>query len=271
VQAGQLLRPFPQFLDVTQVQSALGHSRYHAMQITAERRFSSGLGTVFAYTLSRMKDNVSDITAAVNSGNTFQNLHCFNCDWSISPQDITHVFRWTLRYDIPLGAGFKRLNRGVLAHIVGGWGIAGLATWDTGTPVRLMSPNDSNSFGGGVNMRPNATGQSPVRDDRTLTDGSLYFNPAAFARTPPFTFGTAPRTIGEIRNPGGRNLDLLIEKRMSTGRGTKLSLRLEAFNALNYVQFAGPVTSITNAGFGRIFLTQVNTPRQVQLGARFTF
>ena len=52
-----------------------------------------------------------------------------------------------------------------------------------------------------------------------MTDGGLYFNPAAFSRTPPFTFGNAPRTIGEIRNPGGRNLDLLVEKRIATGGG----------------------------------------------------
>ena len=174
---------------------------------------------MFAYTLSRMKDNVSDITAAVNAENTFQNLYCKECDWSISPQDITHVFRWTMRYDVPLGAGHRFLNGGVLGQVFGGWGVAGFATWDTGTPVRLTSPNDSSSFGGGAQHaaesdRPVAGGRRPE-----LSDGGLYFNPAAFSRTPPFTFGSAPRTIGEIRNPGGRNLDLLLEKTIATPAG----------------------------------------------------
>ena len=89
-------------------------------------------------------------------------------------------------------------------------------------------------------MRPNITGESPVIEDREITDGGLYFNPAAYSRTPPFTFGNAARTIGEIRNPGGRNLDLLLEKRIATGGNTDLSIRLEAFNAFNYVQYGGP-------------------------------
>ena len=271
VQRGQLLRPLPQFLDVLQSQSALGDSRYHAMQLTVERRFSRNIGTVFAYTLSQMHDNVSDVTAAVNFGNTFQNLHCFDCDWSISPQDIPHVFRWTVRYDLPFGPSQRYLRSGVLSKVFGDWGVAALATWDSGTPIRVTSPNDSASFGGGVNMRPNITGESPVVEDREITDGGLYFNPAAYSRTPPFTFGNATRTIGEIRNPGGRNLDLLLEKRIATGGNTDLSIRLEAFNALNYVQYGGPGTNIALATFGRIFFTQVNTPRQIQLGARFTF
>jgi len=100
-------------------------------------------------------DNVSDITAAVNFGNTFQKHPLFDGDWSVSPQDITHVFRWTTRYDLPLGPGHTHLSTGVLSQVLGGWGVAAFASWDTGTPVRLTSPNNSNSFGGGVNMRPN--------------------------------------------------------------------------------------------------------------------
>lgn len=201
----------------------------------------------------------------------FQNLHCMECDWSASPQDITHVFRWTMRYDLPFGPGHARLSSGPLAHIFGGWGVAGYATWDTGTPVRLTSPNDSASFGGGVNMRPNVTGVSPVLEDREITNGGLYFDPAAYSRTPPFTFGNAARTIPEIRNQGGRNLDLLIEKRVGLGGTRTLDFRIEAFNALNSVQYGGIGTNIANATFGRIFLTQVNTPRQVQFGLRFSF
>lgn len=271
VQRGQLLRPYPQFLDVTLSQTARGRSSYNAMQLTAERRFSRGLGMVFAYTLSELRDNVADLTAAVNFGQSFQNLHCEECDWSPSVQDITHVYRLSVRYDLPFGPGRQYLTSGIASHVLGGWSVAGFATWDSGTPIRVSSPNDSGSFGGGVNMRPNLTGESPVIADRTMTDGSLYFNPNAFSRTAPFTFGSAPRTIGEVRNPGGRNLDLLVEKRVATGGPTTLDIRIELFNALNQVIFAGPGTNIANASFGRIFLTQVNTPRQIQFGARFSF
>src|SRR4029077_3210428 len=116
--------------------------------------------------------------------------------------------------DLPFGPGRRHLTRGALANIAGGWSLGGFYSWDNGTPLRLTSPNDSNSFGGGTNMRPTLVpGVSAAIDDRgDLTDGALYFNPAAFTRTAPFTFGNAPRTLPEVRNPAANNVDLLIEK-----------------------------------------------------------
>lgn len=272
VQRGQLLRPYPQFLNVVEAMAGVGRSRYQALQLTMERRFSSGLGTVFAYTRSRMLDNVGEVGIWVGDASGFQNNHCFECDWSVSLQDVPDVIRWSVRYDLPFGPGRAHLAQGPLAHVLGGWAFGSFLTWDNGTPIRVTSPNDSNSFGGGTNMRPALTGISPVRADRgELTDGSLYFNPAAFARTAPFTFGNAPRAIEGVRNPGNRNLDLLIEKRFTMPRRTTLDFRIEVFNALNAIQYAGPGTNITSADFGRIFLQQVNTPRQVQLGTRYSF
>jgi hypothetical protein len=268
VQAGQLLRPYPQFLNVTSALEGVGRSSYHAIQLTVDRRFSNGLGTVFAYTHSRMRDNVGEAGVWVGDASGFQNNHCFECDWSLSLQDVPDVVRWSFRYDVP----FTVRSR-ALAGVLGGWAIAGFYTWDNGTPVRLTSPNDSNSFGGGTNMRPNVVaGVSPAIENRgPLTDGSLYFNPAAFERTPPFTFGNAPRTIPGVRNPGTNNLDMLIEKHVRVAMRTAIDLRAELFNVFNHVQFAGPGTSITTADFGRIFLRQVNTPRQIQFGVRLSF
>jgi hypothetical protein len=272
VQAGQLLRPYPHFLNVIEALDAVGRSRYHALQLTVERRFSNGLGMVLAYTKSKTMDNVGEVGVWAGDASGFQNNHCFECDWSLSLQDVPDVIRWTLRYDLPFGPGRPRLSSGPLAHVLGGWAVGSFFTWDNGTPVRLTSPNDSNSFGGGTNMRPNTTGVSPIIDDRApLADGALFFDPAAFARTPPFTFGNAPRAIPGVRNPGTNNWDLLIEKRVELPGSAALDVRAEIFNAFNHVHFAGPGTNIAAADFGRIFLRQVNTPRQIQLGARVSF
>jgi hypothetical protein len=46
---------------------------------------------------------------------------------------------------------------------------------------------------------------------------------------------------------------------------------MEFFNAFNRVQFAGPNTSIASSSFGQIFLSQVNTPREIQAGLRLSF
>lgn len=272
VQAGQLLRAYPQFQNVTAALSSVGRSRYDALQLTLDRRFSNGLGMVFAYTKSRTTDNVGEVGLWAGDATGFQNNNCFECDRSISLQDVPDVLRWSVRYDFPFGPGHGRLERGPLAQVIGGWAVASFVQWDNGTPLRLSSPNDSNSFGGGTNMRPTLTGESPELNNRgPLTDGALYFNTAAFSRTLPFAFGNAPRALEALRNPGARNVDLLVEKRVGLPGRSSIDLRVEVFNLFNFVQYAGPGTNIVAADFGRVFLRQVNIPRQIQLGARVSF
>jgi hypothetical protein len=142
-------------------------------------------------------------------------------------------------------------------------------TWDNGTPVQVAGPNDSNSFGG--SSRPDATGQRAKLDDRKLADGALWFNPAAFRRPAQFTFGNVSRTLPDVRVPGNKNFDILIEKRISLTERYALDFRTELFNAFNNVVFAGPTTNVTSADFGVIRLQQVNTPRQIQFGLRFRY
>ena len=50
----------------------------------------------------------------------------------------------------------------------------------------------------------------------------------------------------------------------------RLQLRLEAINALNYTVLWAPQQNPTNATFGRI-TTDRNSPRDFQIGLRFTF
>jgi hypothetical protein len=145
-------------------------------------------------------------------------------------------------------------------------------SWDNGFPIRVLAPNNSNSFGGGVNMRPNATG-IPAKLDGGIQfrDGADYFNRAAFSQPAAFTFGNVSRNLPDVRNPGVNNWDLLLEKRFAFTEKAGLDIRAEFFNAANRVQFAGPGVNLVSADFGRIFLRQINTARQVQIGARLSF
>jgi len=52
--------------------------------------------------------------------------------------------------------------------------------------------------------------------------------------------------------------------------GMSLQLRLETLNGLNHPQFAAPNTAFESGIFGLI-TSQLNTPRQVQLGAKLMF
>lgn len=272
VQLGQLLRPYPQFQNVTANGVGAGHSTYHSLQMTVERRFAAGLALLFAYTHSKAIDNVGEIGQAAGDVSGFANNNCYACDRSLAFQHVPDVIRWSVRYDIPFGYGRKYFNSGWASKIIGGWSTAAFWSWDNGFPIRVLAPNDSNSFGGGTNMRPNATGV-PARLDQGIVyqDGAPYFNAAAFSRPAPFTFGNVSRNLPDVRNPGVDNWDLLIEKHFAFTERIGLDFRTEFFNSFNRVQYAGPGTNFTSADFGRIFLRQVNTPRQIQFGARLSF
>ena len=272
VQRGQLLRPYPQFTGMSGSQVPAGHSSYHALQFRLERRFSKGLAVLLAYTHSKTIDNTAELGSFLGTSPGFQNNYCFPCDRALSYQHIPDVLRMSYRYELPFGVGRQFVNRGVAARILGGWSVAGFVTWDNGTPISVSSPNDSNSFGGGSAMRPNATGQKAAfNGERKYEEGAPYFSAQAFARTPQFAFGNVSRTLPGVRNPGTVNWDALIEKRFAITERFSLAFRTELFNAINQVNFGGPVTSITAADFGRIRLNQVNTPRQIQFGLRLAF
>jgi hypothetical protein len=272
VQRGQLLRPYPHFQNVTASGVAVGHSTYHSMQLTVERRFANGFATLFAYTKSKTIDNVGEVGSAAGDVAGFMNNNCFACDRSLAFQHVPDVMRWSLRYDIPFGYGRKYFNRGWASKAFGGWATGIFWSWDNGFPIRVLAPNNSNSFGGGTNMRPNATGQSArLSTDRVFADGAAYFNRAAFSQPAAFTFGNVSRVLPDVRNPGLNNWDLLLEKRFTITERLGLDFRAEFFNSLNTPQYGGPGTNLQSADFGILFLRQVNAARQIQFGLRLSF
>ena len=57
IETGQLLRPFPQFLNVNMNQSTGAHSQYHAAILQLRKRATGIWGGDFSYTFSRLNDN----------------------------------------------------------------------------------------------------------------------------------------------------------------------------------------------------------------------
>jgi hypothetical protein len=273
VQYGQLLRPHPQFLNMITLASPVGQSTYHALQLSVEHRFSNSLALLFSYTHSKIIDNAGDYsTFLFAAGGQPQNNNCVRCDRSISLQDLPDVIRLSGQYELPFGRNRRFANNGWFSQVAGGFTVGSFFTYDNGLPVAVSSPNFSNSFGGGIGMRPNATGISTaVPGGRQMRNGGLYFNPAAFSATPSFQFGNAVRYLSDVRAPGTLNWDMLASKRIQLHESLGLEVRAEFFNAFNNVQFAGPNTNISSSSFGQIFLSQVNTPRQIQLSMRLSF
>jgi hypothetical protein len=102
----------------------------------------------------------------------------------------------------------------------------------------------------------------------------MWFDPASFALPPEGTYGNARRN--SLRGPGLKTLDLVVAKDLRV-RGITAQIRLEAFNALNWVNLGLPDASVLfntdgthRTGAGRITST-ATAARQLQLGVRVRF
>jgi hypothetical protein len=72
-----------------------------------------------------------------------------------------------------------------------------------------------------------------------------------------------------ISNPGYRDVDLGIYRNFRLRERMNLQLRGEATNAFNLVSLSAPTATLSSGNDGKI--TGASAPRQIQVGARFTF
>ena len=64
-------------------------------------------------------------------------------------------------------------------------------------------------------------------------------------------------------------MDIGLHKTFVAGHNTRLQLRIEAFNAFNWVNLFNPTSNTNSANFGRV--TTARGMRVVQLGAKWMF
>ena len=267
----QALRPFPAYLNVNVMNPPLGSTKYHSGQLKVERRFSGGLGFLTSYTYARLVGDVGRnlIDFGTIGGAPQGNVMCGqnskfdrqSCR-SIEPQDITHQLVASALYDLPFGSGRRYLSSGVLGSIVGGFRVNAIVSLRSGLPLVIRGANN-----GGFADRPNLNGD-PVLDssDRTLT---RWFNTSAFSAPPPFTFGTTPRALDDVRGPGFASVDLALVREIAFGPARTLQLRAEFFNLFNRVNFNLPNVNFLSGEFGQV--TSAGDPRRIQLGVKMYF
>jgi hypothetical protein len=115
-------------------------------------------------------------------------------------------------------------------------------------------------------IRANATGQ-PVFGPGTHNT-TQWFNPAAFAAPPAFTYGNVGRNT--VYGPGMQTLDLAVVRSFALRESVYFEVRGEAFNALNHSNFGTPNRFVNTPQFGTI--TEASTPgREVQVSMRLSF
>jgi hypothetical protein len=266
----QLLKPFPQFTNVTLFRNNVGNTNYNAMQIKFEQRLSHGLSILANYTRSKLIDEASSVfDAAIITGPTanFPAADTYNrsLERDVSTGDMPNVTVVGATYYLPAGKGHAHFSTGAMEKIFGGWQLSGMVTLQSGLPLAVTQITNFNAFAGFGTQRPNRIADPELPASQRSV--SQWFNTAAFEVAPQFTLGNSSRN--PVRGPAYRNADFAIIKQTLLGEQTNIEFRTEIFNLTNTPPLAAPNVVRGNVAFGTI--TAAGDPRVIQFGLKLNF
>jgi outer membrane receptor protein involved in Fe transport len=238
-----------------------GSSSYHSAQLLVSRRFVNGFSLTGSYTWSKLMDNGSEVFGVADTNlpqqSSFPSIFGGQAlERAVSFFDRPHRFSITYVYELP----FMKEQRGVLGHVLGGFQISGVTTFESGVPLTVVNGQDADSIGGNLD-RPdfNPNGQTGVRavpalataavNPCTVAVGAVYYtNPdAANACISPSSAqyigilaGTGRRgNLGRntLRTRGQNNWNVNLLKRVNIGETRFFELRAEFYNIFNHPQY----------------------------------
>ena len=268
--ANQALRPFPQYQNIStgpQNGDKSGHSSYHAAIVKFDRRFSKELTLQWSYVFSKMITDSDSYFA--NTETAAQDHYYRRSEKSIGQYDQTHGIKFSTLYSLPFGKGQKWATSGILSHIAGGWRLAAIQVYNSGTPIELTRNNPLPIFNGIT--RPTIstyTGwRAPIVGDQFDPAVDRFLQPPSFFGTQPADFGNATRHNPKVRTFWGQSENISVARTFQITEGIRIDLRGEAFNLFNRTIFGTGSTNLNAGNFG-VVLNQVNDPRQMQLGLK---
>jgi hypothetical protein len=268
VAVDQLLIPYPQYAlptvptpcpacstgspsnGVLEQENPAGSSEYESLNVRLQKRLSSNLQLLNNFVYSQLIDRMAYLN-----------------DSDLAPEKRVSSDSRPLReilavnYILPIGRNrLINLRSSVLDGIIGGWGLNGILTLQSGPPIiwgnyiYMGGPLDYNSH------QPNGTAFN-VSD--FVTSSSLQ---------PADNIRYFDNQFNNLRRDPTEELDVNMNKRFSIKEKVSLEIRLEAFNVTNRVTFGAPATSndVTSAAFG-IISSQANTPRRIQTALRLVW
>lgn len=263
ISRSQLLRPYPQFLDVHPLFSQGANSDYNSLQTTFSKRYANGLSFEGSYTWSK----------ALDDGNSFQNSYDIRSARSVTGQHIPHRLVWSGTYDLPFGKG-RRFGSNLPRWadlIAGGWQANGIIAMQSGNALGISARNAIGAFTQAA--RANNNGRSAQLNIDAHDRLGRWFDTSVFSQPDAFTFGNVGTLVADLTNHWVNNQDLSLFKQFrlsERNENFKLQFRAEAFNAFNRVRFGSPNTDVNSGAFGQV-QTQANDPRQLQFGLKLLF
>jgi hypothetical protein len=240
------------------------NSWYDAGWVDVRREFSGGLTFLASYTWSKGLTDAPDFRSAMMQPVIPQNSSNLAAEKGLNGMDVPQRFVASVVYNIP---GWRRNSFG--RWLTSGWSIGTIFTAQSGMPFTIQVFGDTANAGtllGQNPIRANVTGQ-PLFPAGTRTT-SEWFNPAAFAAPPPYTFGNAG--VNTVFGPGLMDLDQSLQRRFFISERWSFTLRVDAFNALNHSNWGYPNNFVNTPQFGSITMAET-TGRELQVSGRVSF
>ncbi len=264
-------------------QDTEGTSNYNSLQASLVKAPTHGLQLTFAYTYSHALDNGSGYESSTGSHGRdiiytpgFKYLNYGDSDFDARQRFVTSYI-----YSVPIGAAER--SHALLRETLSGWEIAGVSAFQTGFPVSVETGEDRSLWcdGGsyfGCGDNPN-TSSFHIKTMNPRNATNQWFDTTPFSLEPIGTFGNTKRNF--FHGPGFNYTNLQLSKNFPINAdGSRYAqIRLEAFNAFNHANFAGPTGNYSSQSFGNITsVIQSSEPnadpqpgRAVQLAGKFYF
>jgi hypothetical protein len=252
ISRANLLRPYPQFGDITVTQST-GYSWYHALQVRGEKRFSKGYTLQVGYTFSKYMQ----ATEFLNPSDPAPYR-------SLSDLDRPHLFTASGVWELPFGRGrqFGAAMPKPLASVLSGWQLNGTVVRQAGAPLNF----------GNIIFIGDIKNIALPKGERTA---DRWFNTAAgFEKNSKNQLANNlrafPRRFGSVRGNGQSTWNFSLFKDFPIRERIKAQFRAETYNVMNHPSFADPNMSVTNSSFG-VVTQAASEPRSWQFALKLKF
>ena len=266
-----------------------GTMNYDSLQVSARKRYATGIDVGMSYTLSKTLNDALGFFGAGGvqaEGAYWQNGNDRHANYGLAAWDARHNLTVNSNIELPFGKG-RRMATNMskpVDVILGGWSLGYVMQARTGFPITISTVGQSQQGPRGT-QRPNYVRPLTVTDrsiqkwfgtsaatiecpqdalGKTTDNGTCaYQRPALGA------FGNA--SIATERAPAFFNADVSIGKQFKIKEGHRIDFRAEFYNLANMTMFNPPARGVDSPlNFGLIS-AQANNPRNIQLGLKYIF
>ena len=235
---------------------SLGTSKYDALQMKLDKRFSGGYQVGAAFTYSHARGFTDE-----DSGDSPKRVgipYLYNLNYGRLDEDVGLNFQFTAVIELPFGKGKRFAQDGVGSKVLGGWQVNTLMSRYGGLPFTVTDSSSTLNAPGSSQFGDCLS--KPVKLGETGAN-SHFYDVSAFGRVPGSErrFGTCG--INNIRGPALFNADVSLFRKFQVTEKINVQLRMEMFNAFNTPHFRTPRSGVNSSSFMRIDRIQ-NTGRE---------